>query len=321
MQGNQPTTSPGLAWRDALAHWPDGSDHGSLQRVTAAPWIKVSDDCMQLEGLCFDRAGDLYFVDVFGGDVLKLDRATESVAVIRSLGEQHPAALKIHRDGRLFVCCLGDFRAGHVLAMNPDGSDVRRVLEGPVVDDMVFAANGDFYFTDFQGRVGAPTGGAYHWSADSGAITPILTALAGANGIALSRDERCLWITETNGNRLHRVALEADRVTIPPYGTSVPYYFTGALGPDSCVIDAGDNLYVAMYLQGRVLVFNANGVPIGEVVIPGREHGHLLHSTHPMIRPDSDELIICTNDGDGDHGSWLFRSRAFRPAHRGFQFA
>ena len=85
-------------------------------------------------------------------------------------------------------------------------------------------------------------------------MTPVLLNLAVANGIALSTDERTLWVTETNANRLHRVDLLEDGVTIAPFGASIPYYFTGHEGPDSCCIDADDNLYVAMYGQGRVLV-------------------------------------------------------------------
>ena len=31
-----------------------------------------------------------------------------------------------------------------------------------------------------------------------------------ANGVALSTDERVLWVTETTTNRLHRIELEED---------------------------------------------------------------------------------------------------------------
>ena len=63
-----------------------------------------------------------------------------------------------------------------------------------------------------------------------------------ANGVALSTDERVLWVTETTTNRLHRIELEEDGVTIAPFGATIPYYFTGHEGPDSCCIDSDDNL-------------------------------------------------------------------------------
>ena len=72
-------------------------------------------------------------------------------------------------------------------------------------------------------------------------------------------------------------------MTIQPFGATIPYYFTGHEGPDSCCIDSDDNLYVAMYGQGRVLVFNKRGYPIGQILIPGRDEGHMLRSTHPQF--------------------------------------
>ena len=62
-------------------------------------------------------------------------------------------------------------------------------------------------------------------------------------------------------------------MTIAPFGATIPYYFTGHEGPDSVCIDSDDNLYVAMYGQGRVLVFNKRGYPIGQILMPGRDEG------------------------------------------------
>ena len=41
----------------------------------------------------------------------------------------------------------------------------------------------------------------------------------------------------------------------------------------------------AIYGRGRVLAFNSNGIPIGQVLLPGREAGHNLRSTSLAIRP------------------------------------
>lgn len=72
-------------------------------------------------------------------------------------------------------------------------------------------------------------------------------------------------------------------MTIAPFGATIPYYFTGHEGPDSVCIDSDDNLYVAMYGQGRVLVFNKRGYPIGQILMPGRDEGKMLRSTHPQF--------------------------------------
>jgi lactonase len=45
-----------------------------------------------------------------------------------------------------------------------------------------------------------------------------------------------------------------------------------------------------MYGQGRVLVFNYNGIPIGQVLLPGRAQGHNLQSTSMAIKPGTNDL-------------------------------
>lgn len=79
-------------------------------------------------------------------------------------------------------------------------------------------------------------------------------------------------------------------------------------------VDSDGNLYVALYGQGRVLAFNPNGIPIGQVLLPGRDEGHNLNSTSMALRPGTDELLIVTNDGTGGQGSTIFHARAFAKA-------
>lgn len=309
---------PGFSAEPSLVPIPP-SETG-LTTLLAEPWFKISDEFKQLEGLCFDRHGNLYLLEVFGGTIYRLDVATMTLSEIYHAETLKPAAIKIHKDGRLYVCCLGDFTTGQIFAMDPDGKNRQTILDGYVADDLVFAADGSFYFTHFVGTSCDPTGGLYHLSADGNTVTPILEKMAGPNGVALSIDEKRVWVTETNANRLHLIELADDRISIAPYGTSVPYHFTGFHGPDSCSIDAADNLYVAMYGQGRVMIFNRLGFPIGQVLIPGRDQGRHLRTTHPMMIPGTSDLLICTNDHEGGNGSWIFKSKGFAPAHRGFQF-
>ncbi|WP_423822906.1 SMP-30/gluconolactonase/LRE family protein [Salinisphaera sp. SPP-AMP-43] len=186
----------------------------SLDTTVAELWFQVSETSLQLEGLCFDRKGNLFFCDVFGGTIFHLDMQTQALTEIYQAKDEFPAAVKIHRDGRLFVCCLGNFETGHIFAIQPDGTGRETILEGYVVDDMVFAPDGSFYFTHFVGKSTEPAGGLYHVSPDYQTITPILENLAGPNGIALSTNCCVLWATETNANRLHRIGLEENRISI-----------------------------------------------------------------------------------------------------------
>lgn len=67
-----------------------------LPTVTAQRWIKVSDKGIQLEGPAFDREGNLLFVEVFGGQVLKVDPQGKLSVVVQknALGS---AGLAIHK--------------------------------------------------------------------------------------------------------------------------------------------------------------------------------------------------------------------------------
>jgi len=286
-----------------------------LPTVTAQPWFKVSDKLLQLEGPSFDRQGNLLLVEVFGGQVLKVDTQGKLQVLVakNALGS---AGLAIHKDGRLFVAGLGNFKdTGNLTVYDADGTNPQTVIGGDkgfLVDDLVFDADGGFYFTDFKGTSTEPTGGVYYVTPDFKRIVPILPKLAIANGIALSPDGKTLWVTEFATGLLHRIELK-DATTIAPFGEAIVYRFNGP-SPDSMRVDQDGNLYVAQYSQGRVLVLNPNGTPIGQVLIPGRETGHFLRSTSLAIKPGTNELYLVSNDGDLGQGSVIFRARGFAKA-------
>lgn len=298
-----------------------------LQTVTAEPWVKISDKGLQLEGLNFNREGQLFLLDVFEGHIFKVNPATKEVTTKFQSVKDNPAAIKVHKDGRLFICYLGDFKTtGGIFATTEKGKQIEEIISDLnteyCIDDMVFDSKGGFYFTDFRGYSTQPLGGVYYVNPEFKTVTPIIQNISVANGIALSTDEKVLWVTETTTNRLHRIALEDDGVTIAPFGATIPYYFTGHEGPDSCCIDSDDNLYVAMYGQGRVLVFNKRGYPIGQILMPGRDDGKMLRTTHPQFIPGTNQLIICTNDieNHSEGGSMLYTVNGFAKGYESYQF-
>ncbi|GAB3396274.1 SMP-30/gluconolactonase/LRE family protein [Azotobacter armeniacus] len=118
----------------------------------------------------------------------------------------------------------------------------------------------------------------------------MLPRLAMANGVALGPDEKALWATEFGRNLLHRIEL-ADATTITPLGSAIAYHFTSP-APDSMRADADGNLYMAIYGQGRVLAFNRNGIPISQVLLPGREQGH---HRNPPAWPSGPVRMISTS--------------------------
>lgn len=280
-----------------------------LPTVTAEPYFKVSDGLVALEGPAYDRNGNLLFVDIYEGRILCLSPAG-MLTTLWTDSTLRPAGIAVHKDGRIFVAGLGNDAAGRIVALDADGGNSQTIVPasaGYVPDDLVFDGKGGFYFTDFKGTSTMPTGGVFHVSPDFGTITAVLPNMSSANGVALSPDGKVLWATEFCTSRLHRVELQ-DEATVARYGTSIPYRFVGR-APDSMRTDADGNVYVAMYLQGRVLVFSPHGVPIGQVLLPGREKNQFLKSTSLAFVPGSRDIVIVARDEVGGGGSMIFRAR------------
>jgi lactonase len=286
-----------------------------LPTAVAEPWFKVSDGLVGLEGPAFDRQGNLLFVDVFGGRILKLSPRRE-LSTVYTDPQLHPAGIAVHKDGRIFVAAMGAmdpdsmFRRGCVIAIDPDGGKRQTIVPshlGYIIDDMVFDDAGGFYFTDFRGSSTDPAGGVYYVTPDFGRITPVLPNMCGANGVALSPDGKVLWASEFCNNRLHRADLTAPGV-VGRFGALVPYHFVGR-APDSMRTDSAGNHYVAMYHQARFLVFSPYGIPIGQILLPGREDNHFLKSTSLAIVPGSRDLYMVARDELGGRGSMIFAAK------------
>lgn len=75
--------------------------------------------------------------------------------------------------------------------------------------------------------------------------------------------------------------------------------------------DADGNLYVAMHRQGRFLVFNKNGIPISQILIPGREQGKYMKSTSLALSPKGPEAWLLAGDGDAGNVSGVFLAGVF----------
>ena len=115
-----------------------------------------------------------------------------------------------------------------------------------------------------------------------------------------------LWVSEASRNALHRLELLEDGITINPVGGAViPYHFTGGPGGcDSMAVDVNGNVYQALIFQGRILILNGGGIPVAQVLIPGRDEGKLLTTTNVAFKPGTDEVYI-TASGKG--GGWIYK--------------
>lgn len=310
---------------------PAQSGVAQVPSVVAEEWLLGTKAPETPEGLVFDRHGNLYMVLVGNGSVLKSAPPYKSVTTLYGPSRSRFATVKIHKDGRLFLCDLGERQGyrgddtGRIVAMRPDGTHLEVIVPAGryTPDDMVFDGKGGFYFTDFKDYTDAgntANGAVYYVSPDFKTITPVLKNLASPNGVALGKNGKTLWVTETFNQQLHRLALGADGVTLDLYGHMIPYRFNGFGGPDSAMIDDDDNVYVAYFGSGKVMVFNVLGNLIGQILLPGSDKGAMLATTTMAILPGTDELIIGAGDFGG-RGARIFKAKAFGKAWGGaYQF-
>jgi gluconolactonase len=213
-----------------------------------------------IEGPSFDRDGNLYIVDIPYGRVFRISPAGEFTLVAEYDGE--PNGLKIARDGRIIIT---DYRHG-LMTLDPASGKVTSMLERrwserfKGVNDLVFAGNGDIYFTD-QGQTGMhdPTGRVYRLRVE-GALDLIVNNVPSPNGLVLNGSEHILYVAATRGNAIWRIPLMPDG-TASKVGIFIQ--LSGSLGgPDGLAMDEQDNLAIAHAGLGTVWIFSRLGEPL-----------------------------------------------------------
>jgi len=210
------------------------------------------------EGPAFDRDGNLFVVSVQGGYISRITPRGKVSTFVNTGGG--PNGQKFDAHGHLFVC---DFKHKAILDVMPDGTYSRVVtendrgepLKGP--NDLVFSGDGGYYFTDPTGSsMEEPVGAVYRVDPD-GKVKAFAEGLAYPNGVAVSEDERRVFVAETFTRKIHSYALRKDGTAAASrIHAELP---EGGLGPDGMALDVEGNLYVAYYGAGTVAVFDAWG--------------------------------------------------------------
>jgi gluconolactonase len=176
--------------------------------------------------------------------------------------------------GLLTVCQHGERR---VLRVNPHGDttvladrfDGHR-LNSP--NDLVYASDGTLYFTDppfglaDEAERELPFAGVFRLR--DGELALITDELAGPNGIALSPDERCLYV----GNWDPEAKLVL-RVDLDSGDQDVLHDLTDAAGEDAIdglEVDAAGNVFVCG--PGGLWVISPDGERLGRLELPEAPH-------------------------------------------------
>lgn len=246
--------------------------------------------------------GSVLLVEIARGTLSRVT-ADGRVQVVARLGGG-PNGAAIGPDGAVYVCNNGGFEyvteADGCLrpisqARDYDGGRIERVnlatgrfervfdavegvaLRGP--NDLVFDAEGGFYFTDLgkSRALDMDHGGVYYAPGDGAAPRVVAHPALTPNGVALSPDGKTLYYAETAGARLWAFDLEASgqprRHPWPsPHGGRMLAASPGGLLQrfDSMAVDAFGNVHVATLLHGGITIVSPDARRTHHVPLPDR---------------------------------------------------
>jgi lactonase len=284
----------------------------SLPVIQAEPWVQVTTaKQVLLEGPAFDRQGNLFVVSGWEGKIYKITPSKEVTTIFDKPGVRVNGSA-IHKDGRLFGSCL----TGELIAMKTDGSDVTYIearYQGKptAMNDLTFDSKGNLYTSEYTGSFVNPTGGIYRFSSDFKTCEPVIVGLETANGLKFSRDEKLLWVV---------ASYQLIEVSMSPKGTA--HYFEKPFGSgarvrctftggnvDGIALDVKGNIYVAVNEQGRVVITNNRGIPIAQVLIPGRDENEHNWTSNLAFKPGTNEVYVTASSTMGTTGAWIYKFR------------
>ncbi len=259
------------------------------------------------EGLAFPEGplvlpgGDLLVTEIRAGTLTRIAPDGTKTTFAKTGGGPNGAA--IGPDGAIYVAQNGgfewearslpdgtptffpgdrpkDYIGGQIQRVSPDGSEVTTLyrecdgepLKGP--NDLVFDAEGNFYFTDHGKSYGRQRDrtGVFYASPDGRMIKEILFPLEAPNGIGLSPDGKTLYVAETPTGRVWACELAGPgQIARRRVLGTVPGdpRFNLAMC-DSLCVDGEGNVIVATIVHGGLTVMSPDGtvrhVPTGDIM-------------------------------------------------------
>jgi gluconolactonase len=198
--------------------------------------------------------------------------------------------MTLGRDGRLLVCEQGTpTTSARITAFDPESGEVETLVDNwydlPLnsPNDVVQATGGAIWFTDptygfLQGfRRESPVGDrVYRYEPWSARLRVAADSLDKPNGVALSPDERTLYVTDSGANQEPGSFYEDRPHHVVAFDIAP---FSGDLSnervfaeispgfPDGIKCDSDGRVYVSSF--SGVQVFAPDGSPLGEISVPG----------------------------------------------------
>lgn len=274
----------------------------------AGPVELVQDGFRFLEGPAWDGKETLYFTDVAGNTLYKLDDSGKATAFLEKQGTLN--GLMVNAHGTLFACAM----EGRLISIAPNMKRVTvlaaeyggKRFNAP--NDLVLDRSGGIYFTDphFRAPMPLPQGKtAVYYRDAQGKVARLIDDLQAPNGVILSTDEKTLYVIPSLQKEMMAYPVESPGKLGEGRVFCTLKQREGATGAgrggDGLTIDTDGNLYIAS--QFGLEVFDKDGKALGIIEFPQQP------SNATFGGPDGKTLFVTARTG-------LYRVRMEAAGHQ-----
>ena len=223
-----------------------------------------------IEGPAFDKKGNLYVVN-FGNDgTVGLVKPDGSAELFLTLPEGSTAnSVKFDSKGFMY---LADFTGHNVLKVDMKTKAVSTYVHNEKFNqpnDIIFNRKGQIFASDPNWKEGT----GQLWRIDAGGTAVLLTSDMGTtNGIALSPDDRTLYVNESVQRKIWAFDVdEKGDISNKRLFAEFPDF-----GFDGMACDSKGNLYVTRYGKGAIAIVSPDGKVMREVMLKGKRCSNLV---------------------------------------------
>ncbi len=219
------------------------------------------------EGPVFDFAGNLWFVEIKGGNLSRWDG--ENLLRIDVKGTPNGAA--VDKSGNIWFC---DSARGEIRKYNPAAQTFQTLctsitngesLKRP--NDLIFDSEGNLLFSDHADGREKPLSTICVLPKGENKARVISSKKYFTNGLALKANTQTLIFAETYHQQLWSGTWDSKKLM---FQNERPFAKAGKgpWGPDGIAFDKEENLYVAIFNESKINIYNPEGQITEEISCP-----------------------------------------------------
>ncbi len=210
------------------------------------------------EGPVFDFSGNLWFVEIKGGNLSRWDGKN----LIRFDVDGTPNGVMIDRQGCLWFCDSG---RGEIRLFDQTQKTFKTICDCTIdgirlkrPNDLIFDTKGNLLFSDHADGREEPVSTLCVLPNGGDRAKVISKNKYFTNGLAFRADAKTLIFAETYRQQLWMGEWDAEKLELcneRPFAKAG----NGPWGPDGIAFDEQENLFVSVFNEGKINVYNKNG--------------------------------------------------------------